>query len=42
MYPSFNPAKAIPNTKNQTYVLMNSKDFLKLFKGVVKSKIYFG
>ncbi len=42
MYPSFSPTKAIPNTENQTYILMNSRDFLNLFKGVAKSKIYFG
>ncbi len=42
MYPSFTLSKVIPDASEQTYVVMNSEDYLKYFSGITDSKISIG
>lgn len=42
IFPSFSLSKVIPDSKTQTYVVMNSIDYLKYFSDVSGNKIYFG
>lgn len=42
IFPSFSLSKVIPDSKTQTYVVMNSIDYLNYFGDVSNNKVYFG
>lgn len=41
-FPSFSTTKPIPDTKEQTYVLMNTNSFLNYFGPTAKAYVFFG